>query len=332
MSQGGIGCQAELRIGGSLVEAGGAARASSGVVFDLRKFSVRDGPGIRTAVFLKGCPLDCPWCHNPEGRDPGPAILRRPDRCVACLSCLRACPMGIDPRLVAGTSACDACPDFGACAHACPSESLQTVGEMRDLAWVMDAIRKDRPFYDESGGGVTFTGGEPLSRPGFLGELLDACRAEGIHTAIETSGFASRAVMLDIARRCDLLLYDLKTADAARGGEFCGIDYSICLDNLAAVARARLEDHNYADIRVRIPLIPGANDSPGSLGAMADFVAALAVQPSVDLLPYHGSAEGKYRLWNLTYRMAGTAEPDPAALEAARAVFSSRGIAAGKEG
>ncbi len=332
MSQGGIGCPAELRIGDSMVESGGEARVSTGVVFDLRKFSVRDGPGIRTAVFLKGCPLDCPWCHNPEGHDPGPAILKRPERCIACLSCLRACPLGIDPRLVAGTSACDACPDFGSCARACPSESLQTVGEMRDLAWVMDAIRKDRPFYDESGGGVTFTGGEPLARPGFLTALLDACRVEGIHTAIETSGFASRAVMLDIARRCDLLLYDLKTAEATRGRELTGIDYSICLDNLAAVVRARLEDKHYADIRVRIPLVPGANDSPEALGAMADFVASLAVLLPVDLLPYHGSAEGKYRLWNLNYRMAGTPEPDSAALDAAIAVFSSRGIAAGKEG
>ena len=312
---------------------------SSGIVFDIRKFSVHDGPGIRTAVFLKGCPLDCPWCHNPEGRDPRPAILRRAERCILCHACDKACPLGIDPRREAGGPACAACPDFGACARACPAESLQLVGRRMAVDELMQELRKDRPFYDDSRGGVTFTGGEPLSQPGFLGDLLDACRAEGIHTAVETSGYAKQSVVLDVAARTDLLLFDLKIIDGGKASEILGVDYGVCLGNLkeaaraAAIGAAVLAPRGSAPVIVRMPFIPGYNDSGEELAAVSDFVRAAGPGIlGIHLLPYHSSARGKYKLWNIDYRLAALEAPDDAAIEAALAVLSAGGMPARKGG
>lgn len=305
---------------------------STGLVFDIRKFSVHDGPGIRTAVFLKGCPLDCPWCHNPEGRDPRPAILRRLERCVLCRACDKACPLGLDPRKEAGGPNCEACPDFGACARACPAESLQEVGRRMTVEALMAELRKDRTFYDESEGGVTFTGGEPLSQPGFLGELLDACRAEGIRTAVETSGYARRSLLLDIARRTDLLLFDLKIPDAEAATKVLGIDYRVCLDNLRAAALAAAGGGS-APLIVRMPFVPGYNDSAADLAAVSDFVreAGQGVL-GIHLLPYHASARGKYKLWNIDYRLAALEAPGDAAIDAALTVLSAGGVPARRGG
>ena len=323
----------------------------SGVVFDIRKFSVHDGPGIRTAVFLKGCPLDCPWCHNPEGRDPRPAILRRAERCILCHACDRACPLGLDPRREAGGPACVACPDFGACARVCPAESLQLVGRRMSVDELMEELRKDRPFYDDSGGGVTFTGGEPLSQPGFLGDVLDACRAEGIHTAVETSGYANQGILLDIASRTDLLLFDLKILDAGKASGILGVDYGSCLENLKAAASAAgraaasaagwaatqpatiAAGRASAPIVVRMPFIPGYNDSTAELAAVADFVRAAGPGIlGIHLLPYHASARGKYRLWNIDYRLEALEAPGDAAIDAALTVLSAGGVPARRGG
>jgi pyruvate formate lyase activating enzyme len=340
---------------------------SQGCVFDLRHFTLHDGPGIRTAVFLKGCPLACPWCHNPEGRDPRPALLRRPERCVDCRACVEACAAlrgaeALDPRQAGGGEACASCPDFGACARACPAEALQEVGRKLGAEALLALLRKDLPFYRESGGGATFTGGEPLAQPAFLRELLEGCRAEGIHAAVETSGFAAPATLLEIGQRADLLLYDLKEADAARGSALTGVDYGLCLDNLRLAAEAAAEDPGFARLAIRMPIIPGLNDGEASLRAAAELVASLPASlparadaalsagsgtarraavgappaevagPSrglpVHLLPYHEAARGKYRLWKLDYPLAGTASPDAAAMAAALAIFTERGLCA----
>lgn len=303
----------------------------SGIIFDIRKFSLHDGPGIRTAVFLKGCPLSCPWCHNPEGRDPDPALLRRGDRCLGCLSCRAACPLGLDPRAAAGGAACSACPAFGACAAACPAEAIQQVGRRMTVAEVMAILRQDRPFYEESGGGVTFTGGEPLAQPFFLLALLAACRTAQIRTAVDTSGYGAPDLVLDVARRTDLLLFDLKLADADLGSTLLGVDYALCLANLEAAARARAADPAHAEVVVRVPIVPGRNDGEQEIAAAADLVARLAgpagaPPPPVSLLPYHDLARGKRRLWNLEDAMAGARAPDESALAAIAGVFRSRGL------
>ena len=319
---------------------------SSGVVFDIRKFSTHDGPGIRTSVFMKGCPLNCPWCHNPEGRKGRPELLRRVSRCVHCGECARFCPLGLEPKKEAGSRHCADCEDFGVCAAVCPSEAIQLAGSPMTSDEVMAVIRQDRAFYDESGGGATFTGGEPLSQFEFLVELLDACRSEGIHTAVETSGYASRERLLDLGHRADLLLFDLKHADAKRGSELVGVDYGSCLRNLDAAVDASVasvaeggSEGPFAEIIVRMPIVPGCNDSPAELEAAAALVAGLSARRGaggmdghapipVHLLPYHDSAKGKYRLWGLDYPLSETPVPDDSAMSAALGFFTARGLPA----
>jgi pyruvate formate lyase activating enzyme len=299
----------------------------SGIVFDIRRYSLHDGPGIRTAVFLKGCPLRCPWCHNPEGLSPEPDLLRRPERCVSCGACVKACPAGLDPRRDAGAreclAACAAQPGRGfPCSEACPAEAIQTLGIEMDVDTLLRELRGDLPFYEESGGGATFTGGEPLSQPEFLGELLDACRAASIRTAVDTSGYAPGAVVEDIARRADLFLFDLKLADGPRHEALTGAHNASIFANLRILAAAG------APVALRLPIIPGINDLPGDLEALADFARSLGLPWAVHLLPYHGAAGGKYRLRGEEYPLAGLAPPTQESLREIAGLFFARGLAA----
>lgn len=295
---------------------------SSGLVFDIRKFSIHDGPGIRTAVFLKGCPLRCLWCHNPEGLSPEPEILRRRDRCVDCGSCAKACPLGLDPRRDAGSARCRSCRAYGACVEACPAEALQLVGRRMSVEEVMAAVREDLPFYEDSGGGATFTGGEPLAQPEFLIGLLRACKAEGIPSALDTSGWAGRELLLEAGSLADLVLFDLKSTDDARHLAATGVPRGPIADNLRALAASG------ARIALRVPLIPGINDSPADLEGLARFGASLGMKPKVHLLPYHDSAKGKYALRGAAYPMAEAQAPTPEAAREAALVFEKAGLAA----
>jgi pyruvate formate lyase activating enzyme len=295
---------------------------SSGLVFDIRKYSIHDGPGIRTAVFLKGCPLRCLWCHNPEGLGAAPELLDRRERCVGCWACSRACPLGLDPRREAGVARCGACPSFGACAEACPAEALQLVGRRMGSAEVMAAIRQDLPFYEESGGGATFTGGEPLAQPEFLLDLLHSCREEGIRSALDTSGWAERGLLLEAGALADLVLFDLKLVDDARHERATGVPSGPILENLAALAASG------ARIALRVPLVPGINDALGDLECAARFASSLRGVASVHILPYHDSAKGKYALRGAAYAMGDTAAPSAEAAREAARVFEKAGLAA----
>jgi pyruvate formate lyase activating enzyme len=257
-----------------------------GVIFDLQKYAIRDGPGIRTAVFFKGCPLRCAWCQNPEGLNPQPEKFPpKPGRTANGLI-----------------------------------KAPETVGRSVTLPEVMEEIEKDRIFYEQSGGGVTFSGGEPLIQPDFLGALLRLCRRRGIHTAVETSGYAPWPVLKGIGRDADLFLYDLKVMDPAVHKRQTGVDNGLILENLARLAKTG------ARILIRLPVIPGINDSPAHAARLGRFVAGLRKVRRVDLLPFNALCREKYRRFNRPYRFANVKPPTPAALERIERRLAAHGL------
>ncbi len=276
--------------------------SSGGLVFNIQRFCIHDGPGIRTTVFLKGCPLRCWWCHNPEGQSPEPELSLIPARCVRCGRCVQVCPQqpseapggnGRPAGARAHSAAAERLPDgstvpvppgctlCGACVEACPTEARQMVGRRMSVDEVLSEVLKDRIFYDESEGGVTFSGGEPLMQWPFLSGLLRACRAADVHTALDTCGFAPREELLELAALSDLVLYDLKTLDDQLHREHTGFSNAEILDNLEALAQC------HPSIWVRVPIVPGLNDTPAELEAMARFVSRLRGVRQVNLLGYH---------------------------------------------
>jgi pyruvate formate lyase activating enzyme len=260
---------------------------SSGIVFNVQRFSVHDGPGIRTTVFLKGCPLRCSWCHNPESLEARPQMALRLDRCLSCGACDEACPREAGPLRAGEVFGEAGCEDCGSCLAACSSAAREAVGRQWTVEEVMVELLRDRIFFDDAGGGATFSGGEPLSQPGFLLECLQRCRAEGLHTAVDTSGFAPRRVLLEVAERCDLVLYDIKSMDPAAHQQMTGVPLEPILDNLRALA----EQH--PRIWLRVPLIAGVTDNRSGIEKVAGLAAELPSVEKVSLLPYHGIGTGK---------------------------------------
>jgi len=259
-----------------------------GSVFNLQRCSVHDGPGIRTTVFLKGCPLRCTWCHNPEGIDAAPELMLHGERCLGCGACGEVCPVtvgGAEP--VVSPSDRAACLSCGSCVEACPADARELIGRVCDARDLADQVARDRPFFEASGGGVTFSGGEPLSQPEFLIACLQACRERGLHTAVDTCGLAPRDAVGAIAALADLVLYDLKHMDPEAHRRHTGVDNRLILDNL------RLLSASDAEVWVRVPFIPGVNDDAANLDALGAFLASLPRRHRVFLLPYHPIAEGK---------------------------------------
>ncbi|MGA2555530.1 MAG: glycyl-radical enzyme activating protein, partial [Verrucomicrobiota bacterium] len=276
----------------------------SGLVFNVQKYSLHDGPGIRTTVFLKGCPLCCAWCHNPESRSASPELVLSENRCTACGECRRACPFG-ETAPGGGPMATDAaeCTLCGQCAEACPTGARQIIGERRTIADIMEVVGQDRVFYEESGGGVTFSGGEPLSQPAFLKAMLAACRREGLRTAVDTCGFACTEVLLDIAGLSDLVLFDLKLMDDARHRQYTGVSNTPILANLRALARV------HRNLWLRVPVIPGINDREEDMRAAAEFAAQLPGVQQVNLLAYHKFGLFKSRRLSQPYPLESVEPP-----------------------
>ncbi len=275
---------------------------TSGFVFDMRHFAVHDGPGIRTTVFFKGCPLSCWWCHNPEGQSSKPSLMLFGDRCLGCGECLAACPHGAVAReggvLRTLPSACRAC---GTCVETCPAEARRLAGRWTTVSAVVQEVEKDIVFYDDSGGGVTFSGGEPLAQPRFLEALLAACAARGIHTVVDTCGFVNRELLLHFSERADLFLYDLKLLDPVKHRKYTGVSNESILDNLEALARRKKPV-------IRFPIIPGINDETEDIRRMIAFLSDLGLL-RIDLLPYHQTGIEKYRRIGKPYRLEELAPP-----------------------
>jgi len=310
---------------------------ASGTIFDIKKYSINDGPGIRTTVFLSGCPLSCWWCHNPESQSRTPELLYRPNRCLACGVCAEVCPEGaislesnVSRRLalesqdakrfdsvITDREKCTACQT---CVSACYAGARQFSGYEATVGEVMDQVKREIPFYDESGGGVTFSGGEPLMQPTFLSELLKACGREEIHTTVDTSGFANWNVFEQIRGDVDLFLFDLKHMDSIRHREVTGVPNEVILDNLKKLAE---RGHK---ILLRIPLIPGINDDEENLRASGKFLASLPKLAGVELMGYHDIAEAKYQALGWEYKLPDTRPPTEEAMSQAAEMLRSYGL------
>jgi len=296
--------------------------ALSGTVFDIRKYSIHDGPGIRTTVFLKGCPLDCWWCHNPESQLPDPEPMLRPNLCIACGECVATCPQGAisqqGSRLTWERELCISCGD---CAAGCMSGAREMAGRSMTSAEVLAEIERDRLFYEESGGGVTFSGGEPLFQHRFLVDLLRACRQLELHTAIDTSGFASWEVFEQVLPYTDLVLYDLKHSDPELHLRYTGAPLAPILRNLERLAQRG------TPLWLRVPVVPGLNDDEANLRRVGELAAGLPNLLQVNLLAYHRSAASKYERLGRSYRLPDTPAASDELMESAASLLRSYGLA-----
>lgn len=291
--------------------------APKGLVFNIQKFSLHDGPGIRTIVFLKGCPLACMWCSNPEGRSREVELLQTCDRCIGtdeCDRCLSICleqslRVGDDGRVVIDRSRCDGCGD---CAYVCPSRALEISGRWVTVDEVLRTVEEDDAFYARSGGGLTLSGGEPLAQGAFVRPLLEAARDRGIHTAIETSGLCSWKTLSDVAPWADRIYFDIKCLDPEKHELGTGVSNKRILKNFRKLRTDRPE----VEVIVRTPVIPGFNDSKEDIAAIVAFIEASGGAASYELLPYHGFGEPKYAKLGRHYPLSHAAPLSPQHLQA----------------
>lgn len=294
------------------------------LIFDIKRYAINDGPGIRVVIFFKGCNLHCAWCHNPESISSKVEKMYALAKCIKCGTCVAACPekaitMASD-GVVTNPDLCKLC---GKCAEVCPSKAIEMSGKMMTVSEIMNIIEKERIFFDQSGGGVTFSGGEPLIHSKMLIELLDECQKRKIHTAVDTAGNVSTEVILEVANRTDLFLYDLKMMDSDMHKKWIHSGNEKILQNLKAISEIG------AHIIIRIPLIGGVNDTSQNIELTAKFISELAGEKKeVNLLPYHNIAQNKYMKLGKSDDFERLLEPDSNVLASTISTFNEYGIKA----
>lgn len=276
-----------------------AWKEQSGVVFDIQKCCVQDGPGVRTSVFLKGCTMRCPWCHNPESLAFAPQLGLEARKCLSCRACVAACPQGAHSISVEGVHRLDSslCTACGTCIPVCPGGCLKRFGATMTAQQVMVEVGKDAKYYASTGGGVTFTGGEPTCQPDFLLALLTLSKAQGIHTCLETNGAISPRLLDSLLPLVDLFLLDYKATGPSHK-TLTGVEEQVVLDTVT-----RLEVAGKPTV-LRCPIIPGENDTPAHFEAIKALVNRHACITHREIMPYHASARHKWQALSLPYSLS----------------------------
>lgn len=303
---------------------GSAVLERKALIFNVQKYNMYDGPGLRTIVFFKGCPLRCKWCSNPEGQLRRYQVLYKKDACVRCGNCARVCPVGVfklqRDYIVDHDVECIGC---GRCEAECPKEALALQGEYKTISELLDLVLEDKPFYDTSGGGLTIGGGEVLMQPEAAVNLLTVCKQNGVNTAIETSGYARPETVAKVAEVTDLFLYDIKHMDSDKHYELTGVRNESILTNLKWLLDNR---HN---VRIRMPLLKGMNDGEKEIRQLIEFLKPYREHKNfkgVDLLPYHKLGVHKYTQLGLEYPIKGDPALSKADLERLEGYFKQSNI------
>lgn len=291
-------------------------------IFDIKRYSINDGPGIRVTIFFKGCPLRCQWCHNPESFSARIEKMYNAGKCIGAQACIEVCPYDAltltREGIVTDWDKCNLC---GKCAEVCPTKAIEMTGYQETVANILKEIEKERLVIDQSGGGVTFSGGEPMQHYPFLIKLLDACGHSGFHRTVDTTGYTETSKLLDVATRTELFLYDLKHMDPVKHKQFTGVSNELILSNLQELAKTG------ADINIRIPFVGGVNTDEANVEQSAAFIASLAGERKVvNILAYHNIAGNKYQKLGRPYDQGALREPTREELSRAESIFQKHSL------
>ncbi|MBI9070111.1 MAG: glycyl-radical enzyme activating protein [Melioribacteraceae bacterium] len=291
---------------------------NSGLIFDVKRYAINDGPGIRITFFFKGCSLNCAWCHNPESISKDIQKMYSADKCIGCGTCVDECPktaLTLTERgIITNSELCNMC---GICAEVCPTGAIEMSGRMETVDDIMKMIENEQIFFDQSGGGVTFSGGEPILHYDVLIDLLDKCGERGIHRTVDTAGLVGTEKLLEVAKRTDLFLYDLKMIDEDKHKRWTDVSNKKILENLQKLSKTG------AEINIRIPLIKGVNTDDENIVKTAEYVSSLAgKKKKVNLLPYHNIAQKKYTKLGEEYDESGMGEPGKELIDSIVAKFN----------
>jgi pyruvate formate lyase activating enzyme len=289
-----------------------------GVISNIQRYSLHDGPGIRTIIFFKGCPLACRWCCNPETQQKEKEIMFYSNRCIGCGKCVEVCPEKIELNELFDSKRCKKC---GKCVEVCPTGARTLIERQVKVNELFEEIIKDEPFFRHSGGGVTLGGGEPCLQVSFARALIEKCEQRGINVAVETSGYCSEDKFFRLIELAHHIFIDIKHMDSKKHKTFTGVTNELILKNIQCAAKI-----DNVNLTIRVPVIPGFNDTPNELEDIAKFVSALDSKISVELLPFHKFSANKYQALGRVYCYQNTIPPNENKMRFFRSIFKRQGV------